>query len=100
MKNMIAIANRTRETVRAYKARIGDIRMERDISLRGLIEAARFYSERQLWEADLRNMPNHKKGWNAAQYAIATTYLPHTQTYRRGESDKQALELILTEQIL
>ena len=73
--------------------------MERDISLRGSIEAARFYSENHLWEADLSKMPNWKAGWNPAQYAIAMTYLPHTDTYRRGKTDKDAMMLILAEGI-
>ena len=33
LKNMILIANRTRQTVEAYKTHTGDARMERDISL-------------------------------------------------------------------
>lgn len=99
LKNIISIANRTRETVRAYKTRTGETRMERDLSLRGLIEAAKFYSEKQLWKVDLNKMPDHKTGWNASQYAVAATYLPHVRTYRRGDSDAQALELILAEQV-
>lgn len=99
LKNLVAIADRTRQVVEAYKTRTGETRMERDISLRGSIEAARFYSENHLWEADLAKMPNWKAGWNAAQYAIAMTYLPHTDTYRRGKTDKDAMNLILAEGI-
>lgn len=99
VKNIVAIADRTRQVVKAYKTRTGETRMERDISLRGTIEAARFYSENHLWEADLAKMPGWKAGWNAAQYAIAATYLPHTETYRRGKTDRDAILLILAEQI-
>jgi len=99
LKNIVAIADRTRQVVEAYKTRTGDTRMERDISLRGSIEAARFYSENHLWEADLSQMPNWNAGWKAAQYAIAMTYLPHTDTYRRGKTDKDAMALILAESI-
>ncbi len=99
LKNLIAIADRTRQVVEAYKSRTGDTRMERDISLRGSIEAARFYSENHLWDADLARMPEWKTGWNAAQYAIASTYLPHTDTYRRGKTDRDAMMLILAEGI-
>jgi MoxR-like ATPase len=99
LKNIVAISDRTRQVVEAYKTRTGETRMERDISLRGSIEAARFYSENHLWEADLAKMPNWKAGWNAAQYAIAMTYLPHTDTYRRGKTDKDAMNLILAEGI-
>lgn len=97
LKNLVAISDRTRQVVDAYKTRAGDTRMERDISLRGSIEAARFYSENHLWEADLSKMPDWKAGWNPAQYAIAMTYLPHTDTYRRGKTDKDAMNLILAE---
>ncbi|MBI2459414.1 MAG: AAA family ATPase [Parcubacteria group bacterium] len=99
LKNLVAIADRTRQVVEAYKTRTGETRMERDISLRGTIEAARFYSENHLWEADLAKMPGWKAGWNAAQYAIAMTYLPHTDTYRRGKTDRDAMMLILAEGI-
>jgi len=99
LKNIVAISDRTRQVVEAYKTRTGETRMERDISLRGSIEAARFYSENHLWEADLSKMPNWKAGWNPAQYAIAMTYLPHTDTYRRGKTDKDAMMLILAEGI-
>ncbi len=100
LKNIVAIANRTRQVVEAYKTRIGDLRMERDISLRGSIDAASFYSDNRLWEADLSKMPGYKHGWNAAQYAIAATYLPHTETYRRGKgSDRDAMKMILAESI-
>jgi MoxR-like ATPase len=99
LKNLVAISDRTRQVVEAYKTRTGETRMERDISLRGSIEAARFYSENHLWEADLAKMPGWKAGWNAAQYAIAMTYLPHTDTYRRGKTDKDAMMLILAEGI-
>lgn len=99
LKNLVAIADRTRQVVEAYKSRTGDTRMERDISLRGSIEAARFYSENHLWDADLSSMPEWKTGWNAAQYAIASTYLPHTDTYRRGKTDRDAMMLILAEGI-
>lgn len=99
IKNIVAIADRTRQVVEAYKTRTGETRMERDISLRGTIEAARFYSENHLWEADLAKMPGWKAGWNAAQYAIAATYLPHTETYQRGKTDRDAMLLILAEQI-
>ncbi|MBT9167610.1 MAG: putative chaperone BssE [Syntrophomonadaceae bacterium] len=99
LKNIVTIADRTRQVVEAYKTRTGETRMERDISLRGTIEAARFYSENQLWEAELTKMPGWKAGWNAAQYAIAMTYLPHTETYRRGKTDRDAMLLILAEGI-
>jgi MoxR-like ATPase len=99
LKNIVAIADRTRQVVEAHKTRPGGTRMERDISLRGTIEAARFYSENHLWEADLAKMPGWKDGWNAAQYAIAATYLPHTETYRRGKTDRDSMLLILAEQI-
>lgn len=97
LKNLVAIADRTRQVVEAYKTRTGDTRMERDISLRGSIEAARFYSENHLWEANIPGMPGWKAGWNAAQYAVAMTYLPHTDTYRKGRNDKDAIMLILAE---
>lgn len=99
LKNIVAIADRTRQVAEAYKSRTGETRMERDISLRGTIEAARFYSENHLWEADLAKMPDWKAGWNGAQYAIAMTYMPHTDTYRRGKTDKDAMKLILAEGI-
>lgn len=99
LKNIVAIADRTRQVVESYKTRTGDLRMERDISLRGSIEAARFYSENKLWEADLSKMPDYQSDWNAAQYAIAVTYMPHTETYRRGKSDRDAMKMILAEGI-
>ena len=99
LKNIVVIADRTRQVVETYKTRTGETRMERDISLRGTIEATRFYSENNLWEADLSKMPDWKAGWNAAQYAVAATYLPHTETYRRGKTDRDAMMLILAEQI-
>lgn len=99
LKNIVAISDRTRQVVEAYKTRAGGTRMERDISLRGSIEAARFYSENHLWDTDLSKMPNWQAGWNPAQYAIAMTYLPHTDTYRRGKTDKDAMMLILAEGI-
>jgi len=99
LKNLVAIADRTRQVAEAYKSRTGETRMERDISLRGSIEAARFYSENHLWEADLAKMPGWKAGWNGAQYAIAMTYMPHTDTYRRGKTDRDAMMLILAEGI-
>jgi len=99
LKNIVAIANRTRQVVEAYKTRTSDLRMERDISLRGSIEAARFYSENKLWEADLSKMPDYQSGWNAAQYAIAVTYMPHTETYRRGKGDRDGMKMILAEGI-
>ncbi len=99
LKNIVAISDRTRQVVEAYKTRTGDMRMDRDISLRGSIEAARFYSENKLWEADLSKMPDYQSGWNAAQYAIAVTYMPHTETYRRGKSDRDAMKMILAEGI-
>jgi MoxR-like ATPase len=99
LKNIVAVANRTREVAEAYKMRTAETRMERDISLRGTIEAAKFYSENHLWEADLSKMPGWMNGWNAAQYAIARTYLPHTDTYKRGKTDRDALMLVLAESI-
>ena len=99
LKNIVAIADRTRQVVEAYKTHTGNLRMERDISLRGSIEAARFYSENKLWEADLSKMPDYQSGWNAAQYAIAVTYMPHTETYRRGKNDGDAMKMILAEGI-
>jgi len=99
LKNLVAISDRTRQVVKAYKTRTGDTRMERDISLRGSIEAARFYSENHLWSEDLSKQPDWKAGWNAAQYAIAMTYLPHTETYRKGKTDRDAMMLILKEGI-
>jgi len=99
LKNIITIANRTRETVEAYKTRTGDTRMERDISLRGTIDATRFYSENHLWEAELSNLPDWQAGWNAAQYAVAMTYFPHTDTYKRGKNDLEAMKLILAEAV-
>ncbi len=99
LKNIIAIANRTRELVEAYKTRRGDLRMERDISLRGTIEAVRFYSENHLWSKSLVDLPDYKPGWNAAQYTIAMTYLPHTLTYRKGKNDRESMMIILAESI-
>lgn len=99
LKNMVLIANRTRQTVEAYKTRTGDARMERDISLRGMGEATKYYSENHLWQQDLSQLPGWKAPWNAAQYAIAMTYLPHTETYRKGQQDKNAIETILAEGI-
>jgi MoxR-like ATPase len=99
LKNIVAIADRTRQVVEAYKTRTGDLRMERDVSLRGSIEAARFYSENKLWETNLSKMPDYQSGWNAAQYAIAVTYMPHTETYKRGKSDRDAIKMILAEGI-
>lgn len=97
LKNIVLIANRTRQTVEAYKTRSGDARMERDISLRGTTEAVKFYSENHLWRAELSKMPGWKAPYNAAQYAISQTYLPHTATYRKGNQDSQAIERILSE---
>ncbi len=97
LKNMILIANRTRETVEAYKTRASDARMERDISLRGMSEATKYYSEHHLWQQDLSKLTGWKSPWNAAQYTIAMTYLPHTETYRRGRQDQEAIEKILAE---
>ena len=99
LKNMVLIANRTRQTVEAYKTRTGSARMERDISLRGMSEATKYYSENHLWQQDLSQLPGWKAPWNAAQYAIAMTYLPHTETYRKGQQDKNAIETILAEGI-
>lgn len=99
LKNMVLIANRTRQTVEAYKTRTGDARMERDISLRGMGEATKYYSENHLWQQDLSQLPGWKAPWNAAQYAIAMTYLPHTETYRKGQQDKNAIGTILAEGI-
>jgi len=99
LKNIVLIANRTRQTVEAYKTRSGDARMERDISLRGTGEVAKFYSENHLWRADLSKMPGWKAPYSAAQYAISQTYLPHTETYRKGRQDSQAIERILSEGI-
>lgn len=99
LKNLISIVNKTREVVHAKKTRIADFPMEREVSLRGSIEAARFYSEHHLWDANLKKMPNWNPIWNAAAYAIASTYLPHTATYKKGKDDKVALEKILAEQI-
>ena len=99
LKNIVAVANRTREVAEAFKMRTAETRMERDISLRGTTEAAKFYSENHLWDADLSKMPGWTDGWNAAQYSIARTYLPHTDTYRRGKTDRDALMLILAESI-
>lgn len=99
LKNMVLIASRTRQTVEAYKTRTGDARMERDISLRGMGEATKYYSENHLWQQDLSQLPGWKAPWNAAQYAIAMTYLPHTETYRKGQQDKNAIEIILAEGI-
>lgn len=97
LKNIILIAHRTRQTVEACKTRSGNVQMKRDISLRGTISATTFYSENRLWEADLHQMPGWRAPWTAAQYAVAMTYLPHTETYRKGQQDKQAFEAILTE---
>jgi len=99
LKNLINIASKTRETVEAKKTRSGDLRMERDISLRGSAEAARFYSDKRLWIVDPGTMPNYKYGWSVSAYSIAATYFPHTDTYRKGREDRQALETILAEQI-
>ncbi len=65
LKNLVAIADRTRQVAEAYKTRTGETQLERDISLRGSIEAARFYSENHLWEGDLAKMPEWRAGWNA-----------------------------------
>lgn len=97
LKNIILIAHRTRQTVEACKTRSGNVQMKRDISLRGTISATTFYSENRLWEAELHQMPGWRAPWTAAQYAVAMTYLPHTETYRKGQQDKQAFEAILTE---
>lgn len=97
LKNMILIAQRTRQTVEACKTRSGDVQMKRDISLRGTIAAASFYSENRLWEADLSQLAGWNAPWTAAQYAVAMTYLPHTETYRKGQQDKQSFRAILTE---
>lgn len=97
LKNIILIAHRTRQTVEACKTRSGDAQMNRDISLRGTISAVTFYAENHLWDADLALLPEWKSPWTAAQYAVAMTYLPHTETYRKGRQDKQAFEAILSE---
>ena len=97
LKNIILITHRTRQTVEACKTRSGDVRMERDISLRGTIAAASFYSENHLWDADLTQLLGWKAPWTAAQYAVAMIYLPHTETYRKGRQDRQAFEAILSE---
>ncbi len=99
LKNIITIADKSRLTVEAYKTRSSDIKMVRDISLRGTIDAARFYSENHLWEADLSKLPGIKAGWNAAQYAVAMSYMPHTFTYKRGRGDKDTMLKILTDKI-
>lgn len=97
LKNIILIAHRTRQTVEACKTRSGNVQMKRDISLRGTISATTFYSENHLWEAELQQLPGWRTPWTAAQYAVAMTYLPHTETYRKGQQDKQAFETILME---
>lgn len=97
LKNIIVIANRARETVESYKTRSSDERMEREISLRGSIDAARFYSENHLWENDLKTMKGWEAGWDAAQYAVAMTYLPHGDTYKRGRPDRDQMKVILAE---
>lgn len=99
LKNIVAISDRTRQVAEAYKTRTGDTRLNRDISLRGSIEAARIYSENHLWETNLSKMPDWKAGWNAAQYSIAMAYMPHTETYKRGKVDRDAIMLILAEGI-
>ncbi|MGI5824599.1 MAG: AAA family ATPase [Bacillota bacterium] len=97
LKNIILIAHRTRQTVEACKTRSGDAQMKRDISLRGTIATTMFYSENNLWDAELSQLIGWKAPWTAAQYAVAMTYLPHTETYRKGQQDKQAFEAILSE---
>jgi MoxR-like ATPase len=100
LKGIILIANRTRLVAESNKKRVEiAMRLERDISLRGSIDAAKFYSENELWKADLSTMQGWKQGWNAAQFAIATTYLPHTDTYRKGVTDRKSISLILSETI-
>jgi hypothetical protein len=44
-------------------------------------------------------MKGWEAGWNAAQYAVAMTYLPHTDTYRRGKTDRDQMKIILAEGI-
>ncbi|MDR1515884.1 MAG: AAA family ATPase [Synergistaceae bacterium] len=99
LKNILAIAERTRKTVEAYKTRYGNTRMERDISLRGTMDAASFYSDNHLWDTDMASLQGWRPPWNAAQYAVASTYLPHTDTYRKGRVDRDALMLILADGI-
>ena len=62
-----------------------------------MTEATRYYSEHHLWQQDLSKLTGWKSPWNAAQYTIAMTYLPHTETYRRGRQDQEAIEKILAE---
>lgn len=99
VKNIALIAHRSRQTVEAYKTRASDARMERDISLRGSIEAARFYAENRLWGVDPTTYEDWKEAWGPAHYAVVRTYMPHTDTYRRGKQDQQAIEVILAEGI-
>lgn len=53
IKNIVAIANRSREVHDAGKKGASDMRLERDISLRGSIEAARLYSEFKLYQGTI-----------------------------------------------
>ena len=94
LRKIITIADRTRSAVRASKKGEGSIKMEREISLRGTDEATRFYSQKRLWE---RNFDGSKE--NAAQYTIRKTYIPHTNTYKRGKIDEEAILNILAEGI-
>ena len=72
--------------------------MERDISLRS-IEAARFYSENHLWEGIWQRCPAGKLGGMVLNMPLVMTYMPHTDTYRRGKTDRDAMMLILAEGI-
>ncbi|MBP9819767.1 AAA family ATPase [Candidatus Woesebacteria bacterium] len=98
LSNIIKIADVTRQTVRAFKTRTNDSRMEREISLRGVEDAVKFYSENHLWELTqqaIAALPRSKPHYGAAQYAVARTYMPHTETYANGNSDRNAIDLIL-----
>jgi len=100
LKDILLIVDKTRDIVKKYKTKIGSVKMERDISLRGSIAAAQFYSENHLWNWDINKVKDgYPAYFSVAAHAVAETYLPHTATYRKGNDDKNALMQILSVQL-
>jgi len=102
LKNMITIFDRTRTVVKQTKTHsAGDMKLTREISLRGAADVVKFYSENHLWEQNIESMPGSRPLWNAAAYAVAAEYImPRQGRYRRANEDRISMEKILSEQVI